>query len=174
MLILGGSQGSLLLNRLLPPALAQLAQRGLDLRIRHQAGAQWLEVVRTSYTDLGLDAVVNDFISEPWQALAEADLVVARGGTLTVAELAAAGRPAIMVPASNGGQLANARAMVRGGGAQLVEEDRATSGLLADHLYELLTDSLRLLKMAAAVRTMAIPDAARLIALRLRAVGGLP
>ncbi len=92
LLILGGSQGSLFINRTLPRALSILLEEGFQLEIRHQAGVRWAEVVRTAYQDLKLEATVTAFLAEPWQSLAEADLVVARSGALTISELAAAGR----------------------------------------------------------------------------------
>jgi UDP-N-acetylglucosamine--N-acetylmuramyl-(pentapeptide) pyrophosphoryl-undecaprenol N-acetylglucosamine transferase len=75
LLILGGSQGSLFINRTLPRALASLRDDGLQIEVRHQAGVRWAEVVRTAYQDLKLEAKVTAFLAQPWQAFAEADLV---------------------------------------------------------------------------------------------------
>jgi len=174
-LVLGGSQGSLFLNRMLPRALAALRDQGTEPQVRHQAGVRWAEVVRTSYRDLKLEAEVNAFLSEPWQALAEADLVVARSGALTVSELAAAGRAAVLIPfpgSVGNRQEHNARAMERAGGAVVMTEDESTPERLAALLGELLDAPPRLGAMGDAARATALPDAAHRIASRLLAVGG--
>ena len=175
LLILGGSQGSLFLNRTLPRALAAMHDRGLKVEIRHQAGVRWAEVVRTSYQDFKLETTVTAFLAQPWQALAEADLVVARSGALTISELAAAGRGSLLVPfaASAGNhQEYNARSLERAGGAVVLTEDEASAQRVALLLEELLRDSDRLCGMGSRARGMALPGAARRIAERVLAVGG--
>ena len=175
-LVLGGSQGSLFLNRVLPRALAELARRGLTPAVRHQAGVRWAEVVETGYEDLNLEAKVSAFLAEPWSAMAEADLVVARAGALTVSELAAAGRGAVLVPfaaAAGNHQEFNARSLERAGGAVVLTEEEATVLRLAETLENLLTDPDRLRRMGAAARKVALPDAASRIARRLLEVGGV-
>ena len=175
-LVLGGSQGSLFLNRVLPRALAELARRGLSPAVRHQAGVRWAEVVETGYQDLKIDATVSAFLAEPWTAMAEADLVVARAGALTVSELAAAGRGAVLVPfaaAAGNHQEYNARSLERAGGAVVLTEDEATVLRLAETLERLLTDADRLRHMGASARTVALPNAASRIADRLLEVGGV-
>ncbi len=174
-LILGGSQGSLFLNRMLPRALAVLAKDGLVVTIRHQAGVRWSEVVRTSYQDLKLDATVSAFFAQPWQELAAADLVVARSGALTVSELAAAGRGALLVPfaaAAGNHQEFNARSLERAGGAVVLTEDSATAERVAVLLRDLLRDPVRLRAMGDGARSVALPGAAARIADRVLAVGG--
>jgi len=174
LLILGGSQGSLFLNRTLPRAIAILRQRGSSPRVRHQAGVRWADVVRTSYQDLAIDAEVAAFLSEPWTALAEADLVVARSGALTVSELAAAGRGALLVPfaaAAGGHQLHNARSLERAGAAVVLTEDQATPERVAATLQQLLVAPDRLRAMGGCARGVSLPDAARRIAERVLAVG---
>jgi UDP-N-acetylglucosamine--N-acetylmuramyl-(pentapeptide) pyrophosphoryl-undecaprenol N-acetylglucosamine transferase len=174
LLILGGSQGSLFLNRTLPRAIAILRQGGSAPRVRHQAGVRWADVVRTSYQDLAIDAEVAAFLSEPWTALAEADLVVARSGALTVSELAAAGRGALLVPfaaAAGGHQLHNARSLERAGAAVVLTEDQATPERVADVLQQLLVAPDRLRAMGGCARGVSLPDAARRIAERVLAVG---
>lgn len=174
-LVLGGSQGSLFLNRLVPRALADLAQRGFRPIVVHQTGARWAEVVRTAYDDLHLEADVKAFLAEPWVSLEEADLVVARSGALTVSELAAAGRPSVLIPfaaAAGGHQEHNARSLERAGGAAVLTEAAADPEKLASLLAELLTAPLRLTGMADCARTFALPGAARRIAGHLLAVGG--
>ena len=175
LLILGGSQGSLFLNRTLPRALAAMREAGLDVEIRHQAGVRWAEVVRTSYQDLKLEATVTAFLAQPWKALAEADLVVARSGALTISELAAAGRGALLVPfaaAAGNHQEYNARSQERAGGALVLTEDEASTQRVAEVLDRLLRDRETLCTMGARARTMALPGAAARIAERVLAVGG--
>ena len=177
LVVLGGSQGSLFLNRTVPQALARLRELGMEVAVRHQAGVRWTEVVRTSYQDLDLEAEVSAFLSEPWQALAEADLVVARAGALTIAELAAAGRGALLVPfaaAAGNHQEHNARSLERRGGAQVMSEIEATPAAVARVLAGLLADPGRLAAMGQASRRAALPDAAQRIARRLLATGGGP
>jgi UDP-N-acetylglucosamine--N-acetylmuramyl-(pentapeptide) pyrophosphoryl-undecaprenol N-acetylglucosamine transferase len=175
LLILGGSQGSLFLNRTLPQAVALLRDGGVQPKVRHQAGVRWADVVRTSYQDLELQTDVTAFLAEPWSALAEADLVVARSGALTVSELAAAGRGALLVPfsaAAGQHQLVNARSLERAGGAEVLTESQASPHRVAEVLERLLTDHERLQSMGRCARTVSLPNAARRIAERILAVGG--
>jgi UDP-N-acetylglucosamine--N-acetylmuramyl-(pentapeptide) pyrophosphoryl-undecaprenol N-acetylglucosamine transferase len=178
LLVLGGSQGSLFLNRAVPRALALLEERiGVAPVIRHQAGVRWSEVVRTSYQDLQLEANVESFLSEPWRALAEADLVVARSEALTVSELAAAGRASLLVPfaeAAGNHQELNARSLESAGGAVVVTEDQASPERLAEVLNELLGSAERLREMGRAARRTALPQAAQRIARHVLSVGGVP
>ena len=175
LLILGGSQGSLFLNRTLPRALAQLRQEGIKPTVRHQAGVRWADVVRTSYRDLGVEATVTAFLAEPWEALTEADLIVARSGALTVTELAASGRGALLIPfaaAAGQHQLINARSLERAGGAEVLTEGEASPERVAAVLRRLLTDRERLQSMGRCARGVSLPHAARRIAERVLAVGG--
>ena len=174
LLILGGSQGSLFINRLIPRALRILADRGMVPEVTHQAGSRWGDVVRTVYQDVGVEAKVTAFIPEPWNALAEADLVVARSGALTIAELAAVGRGAVLIPfaaAAGNHQELNARALERAGGARVLLESEATPELLAATLEELLSDADTLRRMGAGARSVGRAEAARCIARRLLYVG---
>jgi UDP-N-acetylglucosamine--N-acetylmuramyl-(pentapeptide) pyrophosphoryl-undecaprenol N-acetylglucosamine transferase len=174
-LVLGGSQGSLFLNRTLPRAMALLDRRGLAPTVRHQAGVRWAEVVRTSYQDLAFEAEVAAFLSEPWSALAEADLVVARSGALTVSELAAAGRGSLLIPfgaAAGDHQLYNAESLARAGGAVVLTEQQATPETVADVLEGLLRHPDTLTAMGHCARVVAKPGAARTIARRILSVGG--
>lgn len=175
LLVLGGSQGSLFLNRSVPQALPLLREAGIDVAIRHQAGVRWAEVVRTAYSDLKIEATVTAFLAQPWSSMAEADLVVARSGALTVSELAAAGRGAVLVPfaaAAGNHQEFNARSLERAGGAVVLTEDAASPRRIAEVLLELLSDSETLRRMGQNSRKMALPGAAARIAQRVLAVGG--
>jgi len=174
LLILGGSQGSLFINRLIPQSLRLLADRGIVPRVTHQAGSRWADVVRTAYRDVGVEADVTAFIPEPWKALGQADLVVARSGALTVAELAAVGRGAVLIPfaaAAGNHQELNARALERAGGAFVLTEREATPQSLASALEGLLSDEAGLRAMGAGARTVGRAEAAACISRRLLAVG---
>jgi UDP-N-acetylglucosamine--N-acetylmuramyl-(pentapeptide) pyrophosphoryl-undecaprenol N-acetylglucosamine transferase len=175
LLVLGGSQGSLFLNRILPRAVAVLGNQGVRFEIQHQTGGRWAEVVKTSYADLEIEADVSAFLAEPWRALGEADLVVARSGALTVSELAAAGRGALLVPfaeAAGNHQEFNARSLERAGGAVVLTEAEVNPVRLVEVLGGILGDEGKMKRMGAAAKTMALPDAARRIAQRVLAIGG--
>jgi UDP-N-acetylglucosamine--N-acetylmuramyl-(pentapeptide) pyrophosphoryl-undecaprenol N-acetylglucosamine transferase len=175
LLILGGSQGSLFLNRTLPRALATLRDDGLEIEVRHQAGVRWAEVVRTAYQDLKLEAKVTAFLAQPWQAFADADLVVARSGALTISELAAAGRGALLVPfaaAAGNHQEFNARSLERAGGAVVLTEHEAMPLRVSMILGKLLRDHGALREMGRCAREVALPGAASRIAERVLAIGG--
>lgn len=175
LLVLGGSQGSLFLNRIVPRALAILAGEGVGFEVQHQTGGRWAEVVKTSYSDFGIKADVSAFLAEPWHALNEADMVVARSGALTVSELAAAGRGALLVPfasAAGNHQEFNARSLEKAGGAVVLTEDKANPASTAEVLGAILRDAETMKRMGAAASTMAQPNAARRIAERVLAIGG--
>lgn len=175
-LVLGGSRGSMFLNRIVPRALANLGALGIPVTITHQAGLRWTEVVKTSYRDLGLEAEVSSFIAEPWQALANADLVISRSSALTVAELAAAGRGALLIPLSDAHddhQEHNARCQERDAGAVVLTEAEASPSTVANLLADLLSNPERVVAMGRRARTAALPDAAGRIARRVMACGGL-
>lgn len=175
-LILGGSQGSLFLNRTLPRALALLRDQGQEVSIRHQSGTRWNEVVRTAYGDLGLKATIDTFLAQPWEALEWADLVVARSGALTVSELAAAGRASLLIPfaaAAGNHQEYNARSLEQAGGAEVLLERQAEFERVAQVLARLLTDPDRVTDMGLAARSVALPGAAEKIAGHLLSIGGV-
>jgi UDP-N-acetylglucosamine--N-acetylmuramyl-(pentapeptide) pyrophosphoryl-undecaprenol N-acetylglucosamine transferase len=181
-LVVGGSQGAQILNRLLPDALAAVAAGGRALEIVHQAGRAHrglghdADDLRARYEALGFGAsTVREFLDDMPSDVAAADLVVARSGAMTTAEMAAAGRPALFVPfagATHGHQEANARALERAGAAVVVTEAEATVPRLSETIAALLADSGRLLEMGEAARRAAVPDAAaRLADLVLGAAG---
>ncbi|MFO8034791.1 MAG: undecaprenyldiphospho-muramoylpentapeptide beta-N-acetylglucosaminyltransferase [Candidatus Bipolaricaulota bacterium] len=176
LLVFGGSQGSKVLVDAALEAAPKLAQLpGLRMRVvvgRASEGAE----VRRRLQDAGLDNVdIVDYEQDMARALNRARLVVARAGATTVAELAAAGRPAILVPwsrAAAGHQTYNARALAqRRAGVMLTDEElsRTDLGALVTRLWE---DPAELEAMAAAARTAACPDAARRVADALVRVGG--
>ncbi|MBK5968230.1 MULTISPECIES: undecaprenyldiphospho-muramoylpentapeptide beta-N-acetylglucosaminyltransferase [Thiorhodovibrio] len=166
LLVLGGSLGARALNRLVPRALAllPLAQRP---EVRHQAGERTLEVAQQAYREAGVQADIQPFVSDMAEAYAWADVMICRAGALTVAEIAAAGLPAIFVPfpfAVDDHQVGNARFLVKAGAARLLLEKDLTAETLAKPLVELLADPGLRLSMAEAARAKAQPEAAGRIA----------
>jgi len=165
LLILGGSQGALTLNRIVPGALALLPDT-LRLTVRHQAGERTLAQARAAYRQHNIDVDLSPFIEDMAQAYAWADLVVCRAGALTVAELSAAGLPAIFVPypaAVDDHQSANARPMTEAGAAALLVEKDLCDESLASLLQKWLTNRDELLARACKSRALAAPDALRRI-----------
>jgi UDP-N-acetylglucosamine--N-acetylmuramyl-(pentapeptide) pyrophosphoryl-undecaprenol N-acetylglucosamine transferase len=166
LLVLGGSQGARALNARVPAALATLPK---DRRpsVRHQCGARLADAARAAYASAQVEASVEPFIDDMAAAYAWADVIICRAGALTLAELAAAGVGAVLVPfpfAVDDHQTKNAAAMMQAGAALLLPEGEATSERIAATLSDLLGDRARLLAMAESARTLAKPDAAARIA----------
>lgn len=166
LLVVGGSLGARALNERLPEALDLLPEAGRP-RVWHQAGRDKEDVTRDDYARLGVEAEVAAYIDDMAAAYDWADLVVCRAGALTVAELAAAARPALFVPlphAVDDHQTANARALVEQGAARLMPQSEMTAAALAETLSRLL-DPDTLATMAARARACAHLDAVeRLVA----------
>jgi UDP-N-acetylglucosamine--N-acetylmuramyl-(pentapeptide) pyrophosphoryl-undecaprenol N-acetylglucosamine transferase len=161
LLVLGGSQGALAINRVLPAALARLPAN-IKLSVRHQTGSRTLAEAESAYRDSGVEAELVPFIEDMADAYSWADLVVCRAGALTVAELAAAGLPAIFIPfpaAVDDHQTANATPMAEAGAATIIDERDLSDELLADTLTAWLLDRERLRKCASIARSLARPDA---------------
>jgi UDP-N-acetylglucosamine--N-acetylmuramyl-(pentapeptide) pyrophosphoryl-undecaprenol N-acetylglucosamine transferase len=166
LLVLGGSQGAHALNLVLPAALALLpaAQRP---EVWHQCGAQGLDAARAAYSQVGIAARIEPFIEAMEQAYAWADLAVCRAGALTLAELAAAGLGAVLVPyphAVDDHQTRNAQVLVQAGAARLLPESTLDAVTLAALLGALLEAPAQRLHMARAARVQARPHAAAHIA----------
>jgi UDP-N-acetylglucosamine--N-acetylmuramyl-(pentapeptide) pyrophosphoryl-undecaprenol N-acetylglucosamine transferase len=163
--VLGGSRGAHRLNRAVVDAAGRLKQMGLQ--VVAQTGAEDHEAVRTGLAAAGVRAVVAPFFDRVEACYAAADLVVARAGATSIAEIALVGRPSILVPypyATEGHQMANARAM-EGAGAALVVPDADLSGVtLAARIEELVNNRARLEAMADAARALARPGAAERVA----------
>ncbi len=166
LLILGGSLGARALNEQVPLAVAQLPQDRRPL-VRHQCGRDQVESTQAAYAEAGVDARVEPFIADMADAYGWADLVVCRAGALTVAELAAAGVGAILVPyphAVDDHQTGNARFLADRDAAVLLPQPELAAGGLAPLLIERLDDRPRLLAMANAARDCARTDAAARVA----------
>ncbi len=171
LLVTGGSQGALSLNEAVPGALARLPGK---FEVRHIAGPNHLECTRAAYAEAGVTAEVIPFDNELWTACAWADLAIARAGALTLAELAAVGLPAVLVPfpaAVDDHQTANARVFAEAGAARLLPQSRLAAQTLAALLGELAAGGRKgLLAMAGHARGLARPDAAARVADVLLAV----
>ena len=166
LLVLGGSQGALALNQLVPQALAALAAAERP-EVWHQAGGQLQEAATQAYQKAGIAVRLTPFINDMAEAYGWADLVLCRAGALTIAELAAAGIGAVLVPfpfAVDDHQTANARFLEQSGAALLIQQADLSPERLAGLLRELLTDRARLLRMAEAARRLAKGDAAEQVA----------
>jgi len=166
-LVSGGSQGSVAINACLIQTLPLLAAVGVPLRFIHQAGEHDLDRVRAAYGERGVEAETTAFIEDMPRAFAQADLIIARSGALTVGELAAAGKAALLIPfpaATDQHQLENARVLERAGGACVIEQAKLTpEGLLRD-MTDLLLRPERLTEMERGARSLARLDAAERIA----------
>lgn len=167
LLVLGGSQGARDLNHLLPRALSLLPPAVLPLAVRHQCGAEHLEETRAAWAGAASETLLVEvvpFIAEVTAAMAQADLVVSRAGAVTLAELCAAGRAALLLPLAlaGGHQEENARRLEGAGAALALLAPSAQE--LAAHLAALLADRLRLRAMGRAARRLARTDAAGAIA----------
>lgn len=177
-LVLGGSQGAQQLNELLPPVLAELARSGVELSVLHQAGRDKDEATRRAYLEQGVaeQAVVEPFLDDVAAAMASSHLVISRAGAITLAEICAAGRPAVLVPlavAAGGHQLANAERLQAAGAALALGPGMATVERLSHELQELLGNRPRLREMAAAARSLSRADAAQRIADQAEQLGGV-
>ncbi len=160
LLVLGGSQGALALNQAVPAALALLGPAEQPL-VRHQCGERTLHAAQKAYAAQKLQADLMPFLEDMAAAYAWADLVVCRAGALTVAELCAAGVPALFVPypaAVDDHQTANAQAMAQAGAAMIIQESELTPELLAERLGIWMKSRDALVKRAEAARALAIPD----------------
>lgn len=165
-LVLGGSQGAQALNETLPQALA-LVPAEQRPQIWHQAGANRDAATAAAYQAAAVKARVEAFIEDMALAYGWADLVICRAGALTVAELAAAGVGALLVPyphAVDDHQTVNAGFLVNNGAAILLPQPELNPQRLADILGELGADRQPLLAMATAARAQARPDAAQQLA----------
>jgi UDP-N-acetylglucosamine--N-acetylmuramyl-(pentapeptide) pyrophosphoryl-undecaprenol N-acetylglucosamine transferase len=166
LLVIGGSLGAKALNEAVPAALARMPEN-VRPRVVHQAGAQHLDAVRQQYSACGVAGEVLAFIDDMAARYAQADVVVCRAGAMTVAELAIAGLPGILVPfpfAVDDHQTANARFLAEQGAALLLPQTELTPAHLAELLGGL--DRARLLDMARRARALGKPDAARVVAER--------
>jgi len=163
-LITGGSQGSRTLNQAARGSWELFLSSRIPVRIVHQTGPAGFTELRDAFGSSGIEGTVVPFITDMPAAFAAADLVVCRSGAGAVAELAAAGKPSILVPfpfAADDHQARNAEAMERGGAARLVRDAELTAEKLLEVVAELAGAQGVLERMGEAARHFARPGAAR-------------
>lgn len=174
-LVTGGSQGASILSEVVPDGLGMLEP---SLRHRLQVVQQCrpddIDRVRKHYADLGIPAELLTYIEDMPDKLADAHLVIARAGASTIAELTVAGRPAILIPypaATDDHQSANAREMVRAGGARSIRQEGFTPDVLARQIEAMAADPIALNNAAARALSVGRPHAARDLADLVERVG---
>jgi UDP-N-acetylglucosamine--N-acetylmuramyl-(pentapeptide) pyrophosphoryl-undecaprenol N-acetylglucosamine transferase len=167
LLVTGGSQGALAINRTFVDAMDRLAVRKSELAIVHQTGERDYDAVRTAYARREYaTAEVVPFLSNMAERFAWADVIVCRAGAITASELAAAGRAAIFIPfgaATDSHQLRNAQEMASAGAGRVIPETELTADRLCSEIFTLLDQPQEIARMSAAARSLARPDAARKI-----------
>lgn len=173
LLVFGGSQGAHALNVAMMDAAPLFCQMNPVPDIVHQTGERDLASVRDAYRRSGLDARTEPFLHDMDQEMQAADLVVSRAGATTLAELTAAGKPAVLVPfpaATDDHQRKNAQALATRGAADVLDQRELSGATLAARVESLLAEPDRRQAMARAARDAAHPEAARLIVDRLVAL----
>jgi UDP-N-acetylglucosamine--N-acetylmuramyl-(pentapeptide) pyrophosphoryl-undecaprenol N-acetylglucosamine transferase len=181
LLVFGGSQGAHAINEAMIRCLPELRRQAPGIHIIHQTGERDYDETLAAYrslleSDLGESAEVSKFIEDMPTAFARADLVVCRSGASTVAEITAAGKPAIFVPfprAADDHQRVNAEALASEGAAVVVEESKLEGVWLAETIATLLNDPRRLQAMSEVAQGLAHPNAARDIAAMAVRVAGI-
>jgi len=167
-LVIGGSQGARILSDAVPQAIADLPSPMLaNLRISHQARDEDLARVTDFYARHGIKADVKPFFHDVPARMSEAQLVIARAGASTIADLTVIGRPAILIPfaaATGDHQTANARGLVDAGGAILIPEHLLDATTLTQQIISVLTQDRGAVRMAAAALSAGRPDAAERLA----------
>ncbi|PYX85574.1 MAG: undecaprenyldiphospho-muramoylpentapeptide beta-N-acetylglucosaminyltransferase [Acidobacteria bacterium] len=167
LLVFGGSQGAHAINQVAIESLAALRARVPELYIIHQTGERDYNDVQAAYLAAGGCAEIYPFIDDMPGMFARSDLLLCRSGASTVAEVMAAGKPALFVPfprAADDHQKRNAELLERAGAAVMLEEASMNRERLVESVGALLGDRVRLEKMSVAARSLAHPDAAREIA----------
>jgi len=176
-LVMGGSQGARAINDAMPEAIAEVKKRVPHVEVLHQSGRGQDDAVRAAYESHGVRADVRAFLEDVPGELARADVIVARSGAGTVAEVAAIGRAAIFVPfpfAADDHQRANAESLSKASAAICIIQREATPAKLASEIGALLEDAAKREAMAGAARNMGRPHAARDIAEDLLHLARIP
>ena len=178
LLVTGGSQGALAINRTFVDAMDRLAARKSELAIVHQTGERDYNAVRTAYARREYAAAeVVPFLTNMAERFAWADVIVCRAGAITASEMAAAGRAAIFIPfgaATDSHQLRNAQEMARAGAGRVIPETELTAERLISEVFSLLDQPREIERMSNAARGLARPDAAREIVNLIEEVAHVP
>ena len=174
-LITGGSQGATVLGTVVPEGLGLLqASLRRRLQIVQQCRPDDIDRVRARYAELGIPAELMTYIEDMPDKLADAHLIIGRAGASTIAELTAAGRPAILIPfpsATDDHQTANAREMTKAGGARTIQQTNFTPDVLARQIEAMAADPIALNNAAARSLSVGRPHAARDLADVVERVG---
>ena len=175
-LVTGGSQGATILGEIVPAGLG-LLQPSLRRRLQivQQCRPDDIERVRGQYAQLGIPAELLTYIEDMPAKLADAHLVIGRAGASTIAELTAAGRPAILIPfaaATDDHQTANSREMTKAGGARTIQQSDFTPQVLARQIEAMAADPQALNNAAARALSVGRPHAARDLADLVERIGG--
>ena len=168
LLVVGGSGGAHQVNASMVEAAGHIADLLRCVDVLHQTGPADAAAMRAAWAQLGLAARVEAFIDDMGAAYAGADVVVARAGAMTCAELTALGLPSILIPypfAADDHQRANAEVLVRAGAALMIPDRELTPQRLADAIADLVGDAARRTRMAANARALGRPEAAARVAL---------
>ncbi len=176
LLVFGGSQGAHAINVAVIESLPQLAEAVPGIHLIHQTGEKDYEEAQAAAVNAGISAEVSRFIDDMPDAFARADLLLCRSGASTVAEITAAGRPAILVPlptAADDHQRHNAETLANAGAALLLAQNELTGNRLTQEVASLLGDRVCLTTMGAAARRFAHPDAAAEIAALAARIAGV-
>jgi UDP-N-acetylglucosamine--N-acetylmuramyl-(pentapeptide) pyrophosphoryl-undecaprenol N-acetylglucosamine transferase len=166
LVVIGGAGGARSINERMPLAVSQMGELFHNWQIVHQSGEGQLQQTAERYNRAGVDALVVSYIDEMAPVMFDSDLVVCRAAGTTLAELALAGVPAVLVPFSRdveAFQLANAEFVAAAGAATVIDETSLDSTLdqaLVEHLSPLAADTFRRQAMARNMRSLARPDAA--------------
>ena len=174
-LVTGGSQGATVLGQVVPEGLGML-QPSLRhrLQIVQQCRPDDIEHIRKRYAELGIPAELLTYIEDMPDKLADAHLVIGRAGASTIAELTAAGRPAILIPfaaATDDHQTANSREMTKAGGARTIQQSGFTPAVLARQIEAMAADPVALNNAAARALSVGRPHAARDLADLVERIG---
>jgi UDP-N-acetylglucosamine--N-acetylmuramyl-(pentapeptide) pyrophosphoryl-undecaprenol N-acetylglucosamine transferase len=167
LLVFGGSQGARAINQVVPAVIPEVQARFPRLRVIHQTGERDYNDVHAAYSRAGISAEISAFIDNMPQAFARAHLLICRSGASTVAEITAAGKPAVFVPfphAADDHQRRNAEAIAVAGAAVLIPESELTRSRLAQVVIELLSSPDGLREMAEKAHRLGHKDAAGQVA----------
>ena len=173
-LVVGGSQGARAINRAFLEALVLLQAAGRPPAVLHQTGGADEHQLRQAYTAHGFQGEVVAFIEDMAAAYAWADLVVSRAGATTIFELAAMGKPSVLIPyphAANRHQDSNARRLAERGAAEIIPQEELSGERLAETVTRLTSDRAHLRRMGDCARSFARPDAAARVVDQLLAIG---
>jgi UDP-N-acetylglucosamine--N-acetylmuramyl-(pentapeptide) pyrophosphoryl-undecaprenol N-acetylglucosamine transferase len=175
-LVTGGSQGASAINALMIETLTRMKDKGVMPQVVHQTGRRDYDAILKGYNERGIEADIRPFIQDMSAAYRLADIVIGRAGAGTVFELAALGKPSILIPypyAADDHQTANARMLGNCGGAKVIAQSDLNPDLLAEMLTGFMNDRASLNEMGRKAKQAAMPDAAKVIVDRIEEMIGV-